>query len=61
MRAAKLDNIFNMTKQKTENFLEKEKSPSEVRKMRLELTRPCGHYPLKVACIPISPLAHDIH
>ena len=29
-----------------------------VRKMRLELTRGCPHYPLKVACIPISPLAH---
>ena len=26
-----------------------------VRRMRLELTRPCDHYPLKVACIPISP------
>ena len=25
--------------------------------MRLELTRPCSHYPLKVACIPISPPA----
>ena len=25
--------------------------------MRLELTRPCDHYPLKVACIPISPPA----
>ncbi len=31
---------------------------SFVRKMRLELTRGCPHYPLKVACIPISPLAH---
>ena|GEM_PF-1781119 len=28
-----------------------------VRRMRLELTRPCDHYPLKVACIPISPPA----
>ena len=28
-----------------------------VRRMRLELTRPCSHYPLKVACIPISPPA----
>ena len=28
-----------------------------VRRMRLELTRPFGHYPLKVACIPISPPA----
>ncbi len=25
--------------------------------MRLELTRSCDHYPLKVACIPISPPA----
>ena len=23
--------------------------------MRLELTQPNGHYPLKVACLPISP------
>ena len=29
-----------------------------VRRMRLELTRSCDHYPLKVACIPISPPAH---
>ena len=28
-----------------------------VRRMRLELTRSCDHYPLKVACIPISPPA----
>ena len=28
-----------------------------VRRMRLELTRHCCHYPLKVACIPISPPA----
>ena len=26
-----------------------------VRRMRLELTQPNGHYPLKVACLPISP------
>ena len=37
-------------------------APSEedapyVRRMRLELTRSCDHYPLKVACIPISPPA----
>ena len=31
-----------------------------VRRMRLELTRPCDHYPLKVACIPISPPAQGI-
>ena len=30
---------------------------SSVRRMRLELTRSCDHYPLKVACIPISPPA----
>ena len=30
---------------------------SLVRRMRLELTRSCDHYPLKVACIPISPPA----
>ena len=30
--------------------------------MRLELTRSCDHYPLKVACIPISPPARrDSH
>ena len=28
------------------------------RQTRLELTRSCDHYPLKVACIPISPPAH---
>ncbi len=22
---------------------------------RVELARPCGHYPLKVACLPIPP------
>ena len=27
--------------------------------MRLELTRSCDHYPLKVACIPISPPARS--
>ena len=32
-----------------------------VRRMRLELTRPFGHYPLKVACIPISPPAHWLY
>ena len=31
--------------------------PLFVRRMRLELTRSCDHYPLKVACIPISPPA----
>ena len=30
-----------------------------VRRMRLELTRSCDHYPLKVACIPISPPARE--
>ena len=30
-----------------------------VRRMRLELTRSCDHYPLKVACIPISPPARS--
>ena len=33
---------------------------SFVRRMRLELTRPCDHYPLKVACIPISPPAQGL-
>ena len=28
--------------------------------MRLELTRSCDHYPLKVACIPISPPARRV-
>ena len=32
-----------------------------VRRMRLELTRPFGHYPLKVACIPISPPAQGLY
>ena len=32
-------------------------SSNFVRRMRLELTRSCDHYPLKVACIPISPPA----
>ena len=27
--------------------------------MRLELTRPNGHYPLKVARLPIPPLLHN--
>ena len=31
-----------------------------VRRMRLELTRPCDHYPLKVARLPIPPLLHNI-
>ena len=30
----------------------------EVKEMRLELTRPNGHYPLKVARLPIPPLLH---
>ena len=30
-----------------------------VRRMRLELTQPNGHYPLKVACLPISPPGRD--
>ncbi len=30
-----------------------------VKKMRLELTRPNGHYPLKVARLPIPPLLHS--
>ena len=34
-----------------------EETTSFVRRMRLELTRSCDHYPLKVACIPISPPA----
>ena len=29
--------------------------------MRLELTRPNGHYPLKVARLPIPPLLHIYH
>ena len=36
-----------------------EETTSFVRRMRLELTRSCDHYPLKVACIPISPPARD--
>ena len=37
------------------------KMPPHVRRMRLELTRSCDHYPLKVACIPISPPAHNFN
>ena len=29
-----------------------------VSKMRVELTRPIGHYPLKVARLPIPPPGH---
>ena len=29
--------------------------PFKVSKMRLELTQPTGHYPLKVARLPIPP------
>ncbi len=32
--------------------------PSSVSKMRLELTQPNGHYPLKVARLPIPPPGH---
>ncbi len=28
---------------------------SKVSEMRFELTQPYGHYPLKVACLPIPP------
>ena len=44
-----------MNRQKKE-YLRK-KILHRVRRMRLELTRSCDHYPLKVACIPISPPA----
>ena len=45
-----------------EKKIQKEVAPKDnlffsVRRMRLELTRSCDHYPLKVACIPISPPA----
>lgn len=30
-------------------------SQNLVSKMRFELTQPYGHYPLKVACLPIPP------
>ncbi len=29
-----------------------------VSEMRFELTQPNGHYPLKVACLPIPPPGH---
>ena len=32
-----------------------------VRKRGLEPLRPCEHYPLKVACIPISPLPQKVN
>ena len=31
-----------------------------VSKMRVELTRPIGHYPLKVARLPIPPPGHEV-
>ena len=31
-----------------------------VSEMRFELTQPFGHYPLKVACLPISPPGHEV-
>ncbi len=34
-----------------------EASPCLVRKRGLEPPRPCGHYPLKVARLPVPPLA----
>ncbi len=33
----------------------------KVSEMRLELTRPNGHYPLKVARLPIPPSGHLNH
>ncbi len=30
----------------------------KVSEMRFELTQPNGHYPLKVACLPIPPPGH---
>ena len=32
----------------------------QVSKMRVELTRPIGHYPLKVARLPIPPPGHEV-
>ncbi len=32
---------------------------NQVRRMRLELTHRNRHYPLKVACLPISPSAQN--
>ena len=31
-----------------------------VSEMRFELTQPFGHYPLKVACLPIPPPGHEV-
>ncbi len=31
-----------------------------MRTRRVELPRPFGHYPLKVACLPVPPRAHEI-
>ncbi len=36
------------------------KLPLSVSKMRLELTQPNGHYPLKVARLPIPPPGHKV-
>ena len=54
-----LDCVFLVGMQKKEMHL-KNASLNLVRRMRLELTRPCDHYPLKVACIPISPPAQGL-
>ena len=34
---------------------------SKVSEMRFELTQPFGHYPLKVACLPIPPPGQSVH
>ena len=47
MRGARLDKIAL-----------NESRSTDVRGMRFELTRRNRHYPLKVACLPISPPAY---
>ncbi len=52
---------FFLSRVKTKKEMQSENCISSfVRRMRLELTRPCDHYPLKVACIPISPPAQGL-
>ncbi len=39
-------------------LVQKSRIQKKVSEMRFELTQPNGHYPLKVACLPIPPPGH---
>ena len=51
--------IVSMRNSGTEILYKIKRAPGEalwrVSEMRFELTQPFGHYPLKVACLPIPP------